>query len=65
MIWLLFYSILLFYLYIMEELLNRLKQEANLNDEQAVKSIEVVKEFVKEKFPMLSDAVDKIFAAKS
>jgi len=49
----------------MEELLERLKQEADLNDQQAAKSIEVVKEFVKEKFPMLSDAVDKIFAAKN
>ncbi|GAB3347731.1 hypothetical protein GCM10027566_02390 [Arachidicoccus ginsenosidivorans] len=47
----------------MEELLKRLKQEADLNDQQAAKSIEVVKDFVKEKFPMLSDAVDKIFAA--
>jgi len=47
----------------MEELLKRLKAEAALSDEQAAKSIEVVKEFVKEKFPMLSDAVDKIFAA--
>lgn len=47
----------------MEELLIRLKQEAGLDDQQAIKSIEVVKDFVKEKFPMLSDAVDKIFAA--
>lgn len=47
----------------MEELLKRLKEQADLNDQQAAKSIEVVKEFVKEKFPMLSDAVDKIFAA--
>lgn len=47
----------------MEELLKRLKEEADLNDQQAMKSIEVVKNFVKEKFPMLSDAVDKIFAS--
>jgi hypothetical protein len=49
----------------MEELLEKLKQEAGLNDQQAAKSVEVVKDFVKEKFPMLSDAVDKIFAAKN
>lgn len=47
----------------MEELLKRLKEQAALSDEQATQSIEIVKEFVKEKFPMLSDAVDKIFAA--
>lgn len=49
----------------MEELLEKLKQQAALSDEQAAKSIEVVKEFVKEKFPMLSDAVDKIFGKNS
>ncbi len=48
----------------MEELQNRLITEANLTAEQAAQSIEVIKEFVKEKFPMLSGAVDQIFGKK-
>ncbi|WP_162923707.1 hypothetical protein [Arachidicoccus soli] len=48
----------------MEELLKRLVEQAKLSNEQAEKSIEVVKDFVKEKFPMLGNAVDQIFGKK-
>jgi nucleoid DNA-binding protein len=45
----------------MQELIDQLKQKAGLNDEQAIKAIEAVKDFVKEKFPMMAGAVDKLF----
>lgn len=45
----------------MEELINKLKAEAGLTDEQAKKAIEAVKNFVIEKFPMLEGAVSNIF----
>ncbi|ANI89489.1 hypothetical protein A9P82_09420 [Arachidicoccus ginsenosidimutans] len=48
----------------MQELVNKLVEQANLSPEQAEKSVEVVIDFVKEKFPMLSGAVDQIFGKK-
>ncbi len=45
----------------MQELIDRLKLEAGLSDDQAAQSIEVIKAFIKEKFPMFADAVDKLF----
>ena len=45
----------------MQELIDQLKEKAGLTDEQAVKSIEAIKDFVKEKFPMMAGAVDKLF----
>ena len=45
----------------MKELIDRLKLQAGLNDEQAVKAIDVIKKFTKEKFPMFSGAIDKLF----
>ena len=47
----------------MQELITRLTQKAGINTEQATKSLETIKEFVKEKFPMLGGAVDNMFAA--
>ncbi|MBS1620550.1 MAG: hypothetical protein JST10_00620 [Bacteroidetes bacterium] len=45
----------------MQELIDRLKQEANLSEEQAKKAIDTIKTFVVEKFPMLEGAVNNIF----
>jgi hypothetical protein len=45
----------------MEELIEKLKAQAGITDEQAVKALQAITEFVKEKFPMLSGAVDNIF----
>ncbi len=45
----------------MEELVDRLKIQAGLTTDQALQSIEVVKSFTKEKFPMFADAIDKLF----
>jgi len=47
----------------MNELIDRLAQEAGLTPEQAKKAIETIAGFVKEKFPMLGGAVDNIFKA--
>jgi hypothetical protein len=46
------------------ELTERLKSGANLTDEQAQKVLETIKEFVVEKYPMLSGAVDSMFGGK-
>lgn len=45
----------------MKELVSRLKQQAGLTDEQAMKAIEVMKTFAKEEFPIFSGAIDKLF----
>ena len=45
----------------MQELINRLKENAGITDEQAAKALETIKDFVKEKFPMLGGAVDNMF----
>jgi hypothetical protein len=44
----------------MEELINRMKAQG-LTEEQAYKAIEVIKVFTKEKFPLFSGAIDKLF----
>lgn len=49
----------------MNELIDRLMNEANLDKQQAQKAVETIANFVKEKFPMLGGAVDQIFAAGS
>lgn len=49
----------------MQELIDRLKQRARLTDEQAIGAIETIKDFTKEKFPMFSDAIDKLFDKNS
>lgn len=46
------------------ELIERLKSQAGLNEEQASKVIETIKDFVVDKYPMLSGAVNSIFGSK-
>ena len=46
----------------MNELITSLTEKAGITTEQAIKSIEAVKDFVKEKFPMMAGAVDTLFA---
>ncbi|SHE75703.1 hypothetical protein [Flavisolibacter ginsengisoli] len=43
------------------ELVDKLKSEVGLSDEQAQKVIETIKDFVIEKYPMLSGAVNNVF----
>ena len=45
----------------MQELIEKLKAEAGLSDEQAKKAIETIKNYVVEKFPMLEGAVGNLF----
>ncbi len=45
----------------MQELIDKLKTEVGLTDEQARKAIETIKKFVVEKFPMLEGAVNNVF----
>lgn len=45
----------------MQELIDKLKAEASLSDEQAKKAVEAVKNYIVEKFPMLEGAVANLF----
>ena len=49
----------------MQELITRLTEKAGISAEQATKTIDTIKEFVKEKFPRLSGAVDNMFAGSA
>ena len=46
------------------ELQEKLKSNAGLNDEQANKVIETIKDFVLDKYPMLSGAVNNVLGGK-
>jgi hypothetical protein len=48
----------------MQELISRLTEKAGINADQAAKAIDTMKDFVKEKFPMMAGAVDNLFAAQ-
>ena len=45
----------------MEELINKISSNAGITTEQSLKALEAVKDYVKEKFPMMAGAVDKLF----
>jgi hypothetical protein len=49
----------------MQELITRLTQKAGITTEQAAATLETIKEFVKEKFPMMAGAVDNLLATNS
>jgi len=44
----------------MKELIDRLMAQG-LSEQQALKAIEVVKDFAKEKFPVFAGAIEKMF----
>lgn len=44
----------------MQDLINRLKEKAGITEQQALSSITELKEYVKEKFPMIAGAVDNL-----
>lgn len=48
----------------MQELIEKLKADAGLTDEQAKKAIQAIRNFVIEKFPMLEGAVNNVFGAE-
>lgn len=45
----------------MEELVNKIMANAGITADQSMKALESVKDYVKEKFPMMAGAVDKLF----
>ncbi|MEI9935577.1 MAG: hypothetical protein WDM71_12195 [Ferruginibacter sp.] len=46
----------------MQELINDLIAKANLTPEQATQAIDIIKDFVKQKFPMFEGMIDNLFA---
>ncbi len=46
----------------MKELIERLKTDAGLTEEQAMKAITLIKDYAREKFPLFSGAIDKMFS---
>jgi nucleoid DNA-binding protein len=47
----------------MQELIDKLKAEVGITDEQAKKAIEAIKSYVIEKFPMMEGAVSNLFGS--
>jgi nucleoid DNA-binding protein len=47
----------------MQELIDKLKAEAGLTEEQAKQAVETIKTFVVEKFPMLEGAIGSLFGS--
>ncbi|HWR33387.1 MAG TPA: hypothetical protein VN451_07675 [Chitinophagaceae bacterium] len=48
----------------MQELIEKLKAEAGLTEEQAKQAITTIKNYVVEKFPMLEGAVNNVFGGE-
>ncbi len=47
----------------MQELINRVTEKAGISAEQAAKAVDAIKDFVKEKFPMMAGAVDNLLGS--
>ncbi len=45
----------------MTDLIDKLKSQAGITEEQALKSVEVIKNYTKEKFPMFAGAIENLF----
>ncbi len=45
----------------MTDLIEKLKLEVGITDEQALKAVEVIKNYTKEKFPMFAGAIENVF----
>ncbi len=48
----------------MHELITRLTEKAGISADQANKALDTIKDFVKEKFPMMAGAVDNLFGSE-
>ena len=48
----------------MQELIDKLKTEVGLTEEQAKQAIATIKSYVVEKFPMLEGAVNNVFGGE-
>ena len=49
----------------MQELIDKLKEKAGLTADQATNAITTIKDYVKEKFPMLEGAVENMFGQQA
>ena len=49
----------------MQELIDKLKEKAGLTADQATNAIVTIKDYVKEKFPMLEGAVENMFGQQT
>ena len=47
----------------MEELIKSLTEKAGITEDQAHKALDAIKDYIKEKFPMMAGAVDNLFPA--
>jgi len=45
----------------MKELIDQLRKELDLSENQALRAIQIIKEFAKKKLPVFSGAIDKLF----
>ena len=45
----------------MQELIDRLKNEVGLTEKQALQSITIIKDYAKQKLPLFSGAIEKMF----
>ena len=45
----------------MQELIKKIMENAEISAGQTMKVLETIKNYVKEQFPMMGDAVDKLF----
>lgn len=45
----------------MQELINKIMDNAGLTAEQTLRTLETIKDYVKEQYPMMAGAVDKLF----
>lgn len=45
----------------MNDLIEKIKLAAGITDEQAIKAIDIIKNYTKEKFPMFAGAIDGLF----
>ena len=45
----------------MQELMKKIMENAEISAGQTMKVLETIKDYVKEQFPMMEDAVDKLF----
>ena len=45
----------------MQELIKKIMENAEISAGQTMKALETIKDYVKEQFPMMGDAVDKLF----
>ena len=49
----------------MQELIDKLTEKAGISTDQAHKAIDTIKDFIKEKFPMMAGAVDNFLPGSS